>query len=198
MSLKLITAPTSEPVTLTEAKAHLRVDASDDDALITALIIAAREGAEQITGRALMSQTWELGLDGFSDREPAYHRHAYRISLPRPPLVSITSVKYLDTSGVLQTMAESDYLLDDHSEPARLMPAYGTCWPVTRCQANSVLIRYDAGYADADSVPQQIKSWMLLQIGAMYENRENVAALTNLVQMPFADRLLDASRIWSL
>jgi uncharacterized phiE125 gp8 family phage protein len=198
MSLKLIAAPTTEPIDIDTAKAHLRVDTTDDDALITALIVAAREGAEQITGRALILQTWELALDGFWDREAVHGRHAYRITLPKPPLVSIASVKYLDESGVLQTMAESDYLLDDHSEPARLMPAYGTCWPVTRCQANSVLIRYEAGYADADSVPQQIKSWMLLQIGAMYENRENVAALTNLVQMPFADRLLDASRIWSM
>jgi len=203
VGIKLITAPASEPITLDEAKDHLRVDVSEDDALITTLIVAAREAAEHITGRALMQQTWELALDCFHDIEDCdlryrIGRHAYRINIPKPPLVSITSVKYYDTDGTLQTMASSDYQLDDHSEPARLMPAYGTCWPSTRDQANAVMIRYVAGYADAASVPQQIKNWMLLRIGMLYENRESVAAGVTLTEVPYVDCLLDAYRIWSL
>lgn len=188
MSLKLITAPTAEPVTLAEAKAHLRVDGTDDDAYITALIGAARQGAEHITGRALMAQTWELALDAFEAD----------ISLPRPPLASIASVKYLNDAGVLTPLDASAYLLDDHSEPARLLPAYGTTWPATRGQANAVLIRYVAGYASAATVPQEIKSWMLLHIGMLYENRESVVAGVSIAELPFVDRLLDAYRFWSV
>lgn len=188
MSLKLITAPESEPITLAEAKAHLRVSGSDDDALISALIVAARQGAEHITGRALMPQTWELALDEFGEV----------IELPRPPFSAMSSVKYIDADGALQTMAEAAYLLDTHSEPARLMPAYGESWPSTRDQANAVLIRYQAGYAGAATVPQEIKSWMLLRVGMLYENRESVAAGVTLAEVPFVDRLLDAYRTWSV
>lgn len=188
MSLKLITAPASEPIALAEAKAHLRVDVSDDDALISALIVAARQGAEHITGRALMPQTWELALDGFKSE----------IYLQKPPLVSVTSVTYVDTAGVVQTLGSSAYIVDDYSAPARMAPSYGSCWPTTRLQANAVTIRYDAGYANAAAVPQQIKQWMLLQVGAMYENRSSVETVGSIVEMPFADRLLDAYRVWSM
>lgn len=188
MSLKLITAPASEPITLAEAKLHLRVDGTDEDALITALIVAARQSAEHITGRSLMPQTWELALDEFDSA----------IYLPKPPLVSVTSVKYLDEDGVLQTLDPSAYLLDDYSEPAKLMPAYDTCWPSTRCQANAVTIRYQAGYADAESVPQEIKSWMLLKIGMLYANRESVAVGVSVAEVPQVDRLLDSCRVWGM
>lgn len=188
MSLKLITAPAAEPVTLAEAKAHLRVDGTDDDVYITALIGAARQGAEHITERALMAQTWELALDAFEAD----------IHLPRPPLASITSITYLNDGGALTTLDASAYLLDDYSEPARLLPAYGTTWPATRSQANAVLIRYVAGYASAAAVPQEIKSWMLLRIGLLYENRESAVAGVSIAELPFVDRLLDAYRFWSV
>jgi uncharacterized phiE125 gp8 family phage protein len=188
MSLKIIAAPTTEPITTAEAKAHLHVNGSDDDAYIAALIVSAREGAEHLTGRALMTQTLELAIDGFDGA----------IKLPRPPLATITSVKYLDQSGVLQTMAEASYLLDSHSEPAVLEPAYDTQWPATRCQKNAVLVRYQAGYASAALVPQMIKSWMLLRIGMLYENREAVAVGAPIVEVPHIDRLLDPYRFWSL
>lgn len=186
MSLKLITAPTDEPITKDEAKAHLRVDVSDDDALIEALIVVARQGAEHLTGRAMMPQTWELSLDRFEGE----------ISLQKAPLIEIISVKYVDQAGALQTMAEADYQLDDHREPARMVPVYGSCWPPTRCQPNAVLIRFQAGYADAAAVPQEIKQWMLLRIGMLYENRESVAAGVTFSEVPYVDRLLDAYRVW--
>lgn len=188
MPAKLITAPDSEPVTLTEAKAHLRVDGTDDDTLISALIVAARQGAEHSTGRALMPQTWELALDEFEDE----------IDLPNPPLISVTSVKYTDSDGVEQTIDAADYQVDSHSAPARLLPAYGLEWPTSREQANAVLVRYQAGYADAASVPQEIKAWMLLRVGLLYENRESVAAGVTLSELPHVDRLLDAYRVWSI
>ena len=188
MALKLIEVSGDEPVSLSEAKLHLRIEVPDEDALISALIVAARQGAEHMTGRSIVQATWELALDEFKDE----------IELPNPPLISITSVKYIDTDGVLQTMATADYLKDDHSEPARIMPAYGETWPSTRDQVNAVLVRYAAGYASAAAVPQQIKNWMLLRIGMLYENRESVAAGVTLSELPHIDRMLDRYRIWSL
>lgn len=187
MSLKIITKPASEPIDLATAKAHLRVDVTDDDTLITGLIAAARQGAEHLTGRALMQQTWELALDEFEDS----------ISLVKAPYVSISSFKYTDTNGVEQTLTSSDYIVNDYKEPARISPAYGTSWPSTRDQENAVRIRFVAGYADAASVPQEIKQWMLLRIGVMYENREAVNVGNIVTEIPYVDRLLDAYRIWS-
>jgi uncharacterized phiE125 gp8 family phage protein len=189
MGLKLITPATGYPITLSEAKLQVRgVDGTEEDAYINGLIAAATQAAEHITENALMAQTWELGLDAF----------ASEICLPRPPLASITSVKYLDEEGVLQTMAQQAWLLDDHSRPARLMPAYGTTWPATRCQANAVLIRYVAGYPDAATVPQEIKSWMLIRIGTLYANRESVVVGASVAGLSYVDRLLDSSRSWSM
>ena len=188
MSIKLISGPSSEPIMLNEAKLHLRVDVTDDDTLITGLIVAARQSAEQITGRALMQQTWELALDRFE----------CEIRLQMPPLQSVTSIKYLDQDGVQQTLSTSDYLVDDYREPARIVPAYGKCWPSTRCQANAVLVRFIAGYANAGVVPQEIKQWMLLMIGSMYENREREIVGNITQELGFVDRLLDAYRVWGM
>jgi len=186
MPLKLINAPATEPVTLTEAKAHLRVDGSADDTLITALIVAARQAAEQITGRALITQTWDLMLDAF---EPT-------IELPMPALQSVTSVKYLDSNGAEQTLASGNYKVDAVSEPGRIIPAYGLDWPATRDEINSVTVRFVAGYGAAAAVPQPIKQWMLLKIGELYENREGTQTGT-VTAMPFVDALLHPYRILS-
>src|SRR5690606_86660 len=96
-----------------------------------------------------------------------------------------------------QTLDPADYLLDAVSEPARLVPAHGKSWPATRVQVNAVQIKYVAGWANAAAVPAAIKQWMLLQIGAMYENRQSeTTAASSVVKLPFADRLLDRYRIW--
>lgn len=189
MSLRLITPPTLEPVTLPEAKLHLRVNGAAEDALITALITAARQHAEHITERAFMTQTWELALDAFPSAE---------IRLPKPALLSIVSVKYDDAAGAEQTLAPSAYTTDIHAQPGWLLPAANVSWPTTADAANAVRIRYTAGYgATAADVPSGIKSWMLLRIGALYRNREELAD-GRLAVPTFVDRLLDPYRIWVL
>lgn len=187
MALQLITAPTTYPVTLAEAKLHCRVDTADDDTLITALITAATEMAETKTGRAIMPQTWELTLDSFPDA----------LELTRVPVQSITSVKYFDLAGVEQTLASNLYSIDkaDHFGFAYVVPAYNNIWPETRDQINAVAVRYLAGYTNAASVPEGIKQWIKLMISTMYDNRETEAyssrAVSTTVQMTFVDRLLD-------
>lgn len=162
MSLIVITPPTEEPVTLAEAKLHCKVDGTDDDTLITALITAAREQAEHRTGRALCTQTLEAVLDMF----PA------GIKLEKPPVLSVVSVKYLDTDGILQTLDPSAYELDKDSAPGWLVPAYGLIWPVTRPVPNAVRVRYTAGYGAAAAVPKSIKAWMMMAVSTMYNQRE--------------------------
>lgn len=190
MALKLITAAAALAVSLVEAKAHLRVDTSDDDTLITAMITAATESAEQITGRAIMPQTWELTLDSFPEA----------FSLTRVPVASITSVTYADADGVDQVLSGASYALDNADDfgPAYVVPAYDTEWPDTRDQINAVKVRFVAGYANAAAVPEPIKAWIKLQIGAMYENREReVTGSLVAVKLGFADALLDRYKVWA-
>lgn len=191
MTLKLITPATTLPVSLAEAKAHLRVDAADDDTLISAMLGAATQMAEQATGRALMPQTWLLSLDGFADV----------LELTRVPVASVTSVVYDDASGTPQTLANSNYTLSNADDfgIARLTCAYSKSWPATRAQVNAVRVTYVAGYADAASVPESIKSWIKLAIGSMFENRQSeVIERGAVLSLGFADRLLDRYKVWAL
>jgi len=188
MALIRIAAPASEPLALADAKAHCRVDHNDDDALITALIVAAREQAEHETGRALVTQTWELVHDTFPEA----------FVLRKAPIASVTSVKYLDpATGAEQTLDPADTLLDKDSEPGYLVPAYGKAWPTARAVPNAVRCRYVCGYGNAAAVPQAIKQWMLLAIGTMYAQRETFASGT-VANLPdrFWGSLLDPYRLY--
>ncbi len=188
MPSALITSSTAEPVTLAEAKLHLRVDDNADDVLIGALITAARQHAEHDTRRALVTQTWKLVLDAFPESV---------ITLDRAPVSAVVSVVYTDLNGVSQTLAPGGYQLDAVTEPCRLVPAYGNRWPATREQINAVAVTYTCGYGAPEAVPESIKRWMLLRIGALYENREEVLtgrAIT-LAPLPFVDALLAPYRL---
>lgn len=173
-ALTLVAPPTAEPVTLAEAKAQLKVDASADDALITSLITAARQQAEETGafgfshGRALVTQTLALFLDGFPDADGA-------IEVPRPPLASVTSITYVDTAGTTQTLASSDYTVDAKSKPGRVAPAFGKSWPATRDVINAVTVTFDAGYGTAAAVPESIKREIKALLVHLYERREEFA-----------------------
>lgn len=159
MSVKVVVEPADEPVTLAEAKAYLKVEVSDDDALIGVLITAARKACEAHTQRSLAAKTYELALDEF----PA------EFELPYPPALAVVSLKYIDESGVEQTLDQSAYALDDASEPGWVLPAFGTDWPSTRAVANAVKLRYTAGAA-----VEEAKVAMLFMLAHWYENREAV------------------------
>lgn len=165
--MKLITPPVSEPITLAEAKLHLKIETTDtvEDTMITMYIKAAREMVEEYTRRALLAQTWELQLDSFSEME---------YSLEKTPVQSITSVKYYDANEVEQTLDVSYYTLDQGDEPNKILLAYNKTWPENRGFTNDVKIRFVAGYASAALVPGPLKSTILLIVGHLYENREDV------------------------
>ncbi len=161
---RLITAPTAEPVSLTEAKAHLRVEHDLDNAFINSMILAARQYAEKICWGGFVTQTWELVRDSFPD-------HDY-ICLPKGTLASVTSVKYLESvAGVETTLSSAAYLVDTVSAPPRIRLAFdSTGWPTTRVQYNAVVVRYVVGVA-AGEVPAPVKAAILLLMSNMYEFR---------------------------
>lgn len=164
MSLKLITPPTTEPITLQEAKNHLRVDVTDDDILIQSLITAAREYCEAFQNRAYITQTWEMTLDFFPQMP---------LKIPKPPLQSVISIKYTDQDNIETVFAPINYVVDTDSEPGRIALTPGASWPnVVLKPISGVKIRFTAGYGDATKVPMMVKQAMLLLIGHWYENRE--------------------------
>lgn len=137
MNDQLLVAPLAEPVHLIEAKAHLRVTSSSEDALIARAIRSARRHVETYCRRALVRQQRLLSMDRF----PA------SIELPMGPLRAVQSIEYLDTAGVTQILAASEYRVDDASERARITPAWGKVWPSTLDVMNAVRLKYTVGHA---------------------------------------------------
>lgn len=189
MATNLVTAPTVEPVSLEEAKTHLRVDVTADDVLIGALVAAARQQAETITRRALCTQTWDYYLDAFPNAD--------HIWLPYPPLQSVTSIKYTNEDDVEATFASSSYLVDAYGTPGRIRLKDGESWPgATLRVVNGVAVRFVCGYGDPSDVPAPIRSAMLLMVGHWYENREAATVGAVAREIPFGvDALLWPYRV---
>lgn len=188
-----ITDATVEPITLAQAKAHLREeqDETHNDLLITSLITVARQAAEDRLQRTLLTTTWLRTLDRF----PFCGGH---VELYRPRVISVDSVEYLSRDGTLTLLSPSAYELDPTAEPGLLLPAHGTTWPATRVRPGAVQIQYTAGYGTtADSIPKPIVQWILLALTDLYENRGRSAERPALPQ-EFADGLLDTYKIWSV
>jgi len=165
--LATVTAPAEEPITLTEAKAHLRVYIDDDDTLITAQIAAARQWFEETTYRQLVTATYDLVLDDFPSG-------ACSILVPRAPLQSVTSINYTDSAGDEQTMDSGDYVVSTSREPGEIRLGYSKTWPATRNEPDAVTVRFVAGYGDESTVPEAIKAAIKLVVGHLYEHREEV------------------------
>lgn len=194
----LVTPPTIKPVTLTEAKAALDIGYSEKDTLITGLIAAATaylDGWTGILGRALCEQTWRQDYDSFgswsSTRNVPYGRPCYfgaRQRLPLFPVISIASVKYLDTSGVQQTISSGNYTLKNDEEGAYVEFISTFAYPNIYRESASVSVEYVAGYEDAGDVPvpEAIKQAMLLMIRQWFDNPTPVIVGATVEKMPFA------------
>lgn len=169
MGLTLVTPPAVEPITLEEAKAHLRVTGSTDDAVITALISAARAYVDGPTGylqRAVVQQSWRWTL-------PALCRYQH---IPLPSLIDVVSVRYLDSDATEQTIDPDSYIILTDREPGVVI---FDSIPVAACRPDAFRITFTAGYSSTDSpadyaaaVPPPIKHAMLLLVGHWFENRE--------------------------
>lgn len=161
----LITAPASEPVTLTQAKKQLEISASqtDHDDQITLLIQAAREQWEHDTDSCCLTQTWEATTEELGDDE---------IYLPKRPVQSISYVKYYDANDIQQTLSTSYYDLDAPGRAVRLKTLQ--VWPTVYDRWDAVTVRYVCGYTSAALVPAIHKQAILLLVGHYFENRDMV------------------------
>jgi uncharacterized phiE125 gp8 family phage protein len=182
-----VVPPAREPLTLEEAKQHLRVDHTVEDSLILALITAARLRAENETNRLFITQDWKITLDGFP---------CYGLELPRTPVQSIQSIEYVDTAEATQTLDYTLYVLDNTLLPATVYPAYSETWPTALLAPQSVSITFRAGYGDYPrDVPEDVRAAMKLMLGHYYENREEVNIGNIVTSLPKAvDALLDRIR----
>lgn len=164
---KVTTEPESEPITLDEAKIHLRVSHDDEDELITILIQAAREIIEQSLNRSLITQTRTIKLD--------YFPRCNHIVLPYGPISSQADnieVTYIDENEDSQTLSADDYWVDSSSNIPKIVVK--NSWPSTFTMPNAVTVEYVAGYGEAVAVPKAIKQAIYLRLGHLYENRESV------------------------
>ena len=189
--LATIADNTTTTYTDNTADASLGVEApstnTTGDPLLSILIASARQHAETLLKRYLITQTIDLYLDCFPDCE-----------IKLPPIQSVTAITYTDSNGDTQTLASDQYLVDAVSTPSRIAPAYGVVWPSVRYQNNAVKIRFIAGYGSASAVPQCIKNWMLLRIKQMYDQQGMVNVGNIVTEFPysFVDGLLDPERVW--
>lgn len=280
MPEKCLRPPVGEPVTLTEAKLHLRVTDDSQDALISMLISAARIACETKTRQQLLHATWQLVFDRFPmagmGTPLPFSRDVnipgFAAILPHAPYVAMEQITYLDMNGDLQTVDPSTYVVNEAMTPAIVALAFGQIWPIPLPQIGAVRFSYTAGYAspatftagqptfsvnspctwgvgeqvtfsnsggalpaelqpntpyliasaaptaaagtysvtdldgnaitfaDTDSgqsflgtVPAGLRNWILLRVGSLYENREEVAILNRgkVEELPFVDGLLD-------
>lgn len=188
MAVVVITPP-PHLVSLAEAKAHLRVDHSDDDLLIQTYVEACSEWIDGPAGwlqRAVGRQTLELRQCDFGCPVGGVY------PLPFPPLVSITSMTYVDADGAEQTLPAETYA----TVTKGYCLANGASWPALRGDVEGVRIRYEAGYA---LVPQTIRAAVLLHVGELYEHRESVVVGATVADLPRGvEALLSPYRVWSL
>lgn len=189
-SLRRITEPVVEPVTLAEAKAHLRIDPDfdADNSYVMALITAARYHVETVCDRTLVRSQWQMKLDAFP---------SWDIELPRPPVThGDIVVTYVPSDGVYQPIQWTNFREDRDATPAVIRPLWNRTWPPCRGAENDVTITYWAGYGDdGRSVPQPARHAMLMLIGSWFANREAVAP-GSMNPVPMAVDMLLGSVNW--
>ncbi len=182
MAETLVTAATEDPVSLSDIKLHCRITHNDEDELLLQLVGAATRHVESHLNQQLVTATWRLTLLGFPHCE---------IIVPRPPLIAVSSITYVDTAGTTTTLSASNYQVDASAKPGRIMPAYSLFWPDTRYETYiAVTINYTAGYGAAEDVPLPIRQAIKLLAAHWYQNRESVLVGTISSELPMAVRSL--------
>lgn len=217
-SLVRVTPPTVEPVTLAEAKAHLRIDADAEDDLIQGLIATARAWCEDYCDRTFVLTQWTMNLDSFygpvgspvqfglkADGNNIEGRQGtvpnLDIELPRPPMISAgtataVAITYTPAAGAATaTLSTAEYRVDRASTPGVCRPLYGKSWPGHLVDQNSTTVTWWAGYgSDGASVPPAVKSAVVMLVAHLWKNREMTSEAA-LREVPYGVRaLLDTIR----
>lgn len=159
----LVTAAAAPILTMAEVRDHLRLDTTDDDPTVAALLAAATDWFERATDRSLGAKTWRLDLPAF---------FGSRIELPYPPLASVTHVKAYDTANVLQTVNASNYEVITNTEPGAVQLLTTGQWPATYVRSDAVQITFVAGHATPAAVPELSKVGVKMLLAHWHENRE--------------------------
>jgi uncharacterized phiE125 gp8 family phage protein len=187
VSLTLITPPSIEPITLDEAKLHVRVWDANEDGYIEGLIAAARQWCERHCSRSFITTRWRQQFADFPVSG------VFKLSMA--PVSAVSAITYTDAAGSTQVLSSSAYVLGTDREPAEVRKAYGAVWPSVRTEGvgSVVAVTYDAGYgATAASVPGTIKHAIKLMVSHWYECREPIVTGTTIANVPdSAKSLLD-------
>jgi uncharacterized phiE125 gp8 family phage protein len=167
MSAALIDPPAAEPATLAQAKAHLKLDAGDEDEIVSRLIVAARAHVERLTGLKLMEQRWAVWLDRWPE--------GCAIRLPLAPVGAVDEVNVYGEDDVAAAVAAEAYFLDAADRPPRLVRRTGWTWPSPGRRANGIEIQVTAGFGpDADDVPAELRQAILMLVAHWYEQRTGI------------------------
>lgn len=194
-SLTRATAPAVEPVTLSEAKAHLRVDTATDDAYVQALVTSAREWVEQYLDRTLVHTQWVMRFDKF----PPDGTHD--IELPRPPMATAgtttaVALTFTFENGTTSTYSTASYRVDRDGVPGTVKTLYGQTWPPHLQDDNAISVTWWGGYgASGTSVPAAIRHAMLMLVGMWYERRMAADSMSG-NEIPFGVKSLLDSQKW--
>lgn len=187
-ALELVTAPSALPLSLAEAKAQMRVEHSDDDALINRLIAVAVAyvDVQGALGAAMITQIWGQWVG----------QNAGTVRLLLGPFQAVTAVKYYDIDNALQTATLSNFQIVGTKNNKTISPKTGFNWPTTFQRDDAIKIEYRIGFGNASTdVPQNIRHAMLMLIGFHYENRENELIGTISKTLPFGfEEMLGQSR----
>lgn len=216
-NLSLVIAPASEPISTAEAKTHIRVEHSADDTLIGNIITISRQAAELYTGRAFITQTWNMFLDhwplehktpwwnGVRDLPVDYYTSNTSIEMPLAPLQSITHIKTYDDADSATTFASSNYFVSAYSgmdaKKGRITLRDGSTWPTYTRNADGIEIQFVAGYGSSSTdVPMQIRQAILEEIAFRYENRgdNNKDQSSGILGCQMAQELLSMFRVVQL
>ena len=158
MLLNRTAAPTTSIVSLQDAKDHLRISDSVDDFYVSGLIYAADAMLEEMTGRAILTQTWALSVNGTFDR----------LNLPKVPVASVSSIAYYDTDNASQTATVSDFYLFKEEDRAWLEPKPNVVWPSTYDREDALTVTFVSGYTD---IPATIRHAAMMLVAHWYETR---------------------------
>lgn len=192
MPLTLVTAATSEPVTVEEMKEHLNIDFDEDDTYIGDLITACRRLIGGWANRSYVNETWDEGRENWP-------KGKNEIRLTRAPVSSVTHIKYIDTDGATQTWDASNYTVVTGSEPGRVALKWSGSWPVSTLQPGlPITIRYVAGFGtSAVSVPEENKLAIKMLVAHFYSQREPVVVGTITSKVPYhLETLLMNEQVW--
>jgi len=162
---QVITAASTFPVSLTEAKSHLKVDTSADDTYITSIIKAATQLSEEYTNRFFINTLIDQTCSSFAELQTLF----------KSKVNDVQYVKYYDSNETLQTLANTEYDKMLSYEPSQIQLADGKSFPSITKRNDAVICRYTVGYgSSASDVPDIIKQAILLTIGNFYQNRNSV------------------------